>query len=216
MTQPWETLASAYVVQDAPYLTVRREDVRLPGDRTIDGYWIVEQPAWVNVVAVTGDDRLVLIRQWRHALGREGLEIPGGYKDDGETPLEGARRELLEETGYGGGEWAELLRIAPNPALLDNLCYCFAAYGVSRLAEPRPQRGSAGRAAPPFGGARADPERGDPPRAARGSPPGVRTGARRPLSAPLPCRARARPTARSATLVADGADPRDTPTRAAE
>lgn len=136
MTSDWETLSSERVIDNAPWLTLRKDHVRLPTGDEIDGYWVIEQPAWTNVVAVTEDDRLVLVRQYRHGIGREGLEVPGGYVDLGEAPLAGAQRELLEETGYGGGVWSELLTVAPNPALQDNVLHCFVALGVRRLAAP--------------------------------------------------------------------------------
>jgi 8-oxo-dGTP pyrophosphatase MutT (NUDIX family) len=135
-TSPWTTLGSERIIDDPPWLTARRDRVQLPNGQTVDGYWVIEQPPWANVVAVTETDEVVLISQYRHGLGRRGLEIPGGYVDEGESALEGAQRELLEETGYGGGDWKELLTLAPNPAILNNLLHCFVATGVRVLAAP--------------------------------------------------------------------------------
>ena len=91
---------------------------------------------------MTAADEIVLVRQYRHGLGEVHFEIPAGTTDPGETSLEGAaRRELLEETGYGGGRWSLLATLAPNPALQDNLAYTYLAEGVERLAEPHTDAG---------------------------------------------------------------------------
>jgi ADP-ribose pyrophosphatase len=101
---------------------------------------VLESSDWVNVVALTSDERVVLIRQYRFGTEEIGLEIPGGLVDPGETPLEAARRELREETGYEAERWTSLGTIAPNPAIHRNRLYTFLAEGC-RLAgtqEPDP------------------------------------------------------------------------------
>ena len=75
---------------------------------------------------MTADDRVVLIRQYRHGIGAVHFEIPAGTTDPEDTALESAaRRELLEETGYGGGTWSLLMTLSANPALQNNLTYTF-------------------------------------------------------------------------------------------
>ena len=105
----------------------------------LDEYFVWEYPAWVNVVAVTDDDRLVMVRQYRHGLGRVAFEIPAGVVDATDPdPESAARRELLEETGYGGGRWSFLLTCSANPGTHNNLTHSFLAVGVERLADATP------------------------------------------------------------------------------
>lgn len=91
---------------------------------------ILEAPDWVNVVAVTGAGRVVLIRQYRHGTREVTTEIPGGQVDPGETPLEAARRELAEETGYQADHWEQIGEVDPNPAFQTNTTYTFLAQGA--------------------------------------------------------------------------------------
>lgn len=101
------------------------------GARVREGdFYILRTNDWVNVVALTDDDDLVLIEQWRQGVLRVTLEIPGGIVDTGEDPLSAAARELAEETGYEAREWRALSSIEPNPAIQDNRCHTFVALGA--------------------------------------------------------------------------------------
>ena len=112
----WKVLDSKYVLQK-PWMTVRQDKVKLPTGAVIPEYYVFEYPAWVNVIAITAEGQFVLVRQYRHGIGRETWEIPAGVVETTDkTPLAGAQRELLEETGFGGGEWRELMRVSGNAA----------------------------------------------------------------------------------------------------
>ena len=87
-------------------------------------------PDWVNVIPVTPQGKVVVIRQYRHGTGEISLEIPGGVVDAGESHEETARRELLEETGYTAGEIIPIGRVAANPAIQDNHMHTFLALGA--------------------------------------------------------------------------------------
>ena len=102
---------------------------------------VLEASDWVNVVALTVDERIVLVRQFRFGTGNETTEIPAGMVDAGETPEEAARRELKEETGYSTDQWQYLGWIQPNPAFLDNRCHTFLARDVVKTDAPRLDEG---------------------------------------------------------------------------
>jgi 8-oxo-dGTP pyrophosphatase MutT (NUDIX family) len=137
--RPWRVLTTEYLAKK-PWYTVRVDRVELPNGTVIPEYWVSEYSPWVNVVALTADDRVVLIRQYRHGIGRVDFEIPAGTTDPEDGSLEAAaRRELLEETGYGGGTWTPLMTLSANPALQNNLTHTFLAEGVSELGIPAPE-----------------------------------------------------------------------------
>lgn len=129
----WETISSEYLFR-RPWLTVRHDQVRLPDGRINPEFYVLEYPDWVNILAITEEGRFVMERQYRQGLGKTCYEIPAGVVEKGETPLDAARRELEEETGYGGGEWKELMLISGNPSTTNNLTHCFLAAGVRKIA----------------------------------------------------------------------------------
>lgn len=137
--QAWDVLGSVYLFR-RPWLTLRQDRVCLPGGAVIDEYFVLEYPTWVNVVAVTSEGRVVLIRQYRHGLGRVGVELPAGVVEPGDpSPESAAQRELLEETGYGGGAWSSLCVVSANPGTHSNLTHSFLAVGVELVAPPAPE-----------------------------------------------------------------------------
>ena len=128
----WKTLSSEYLIR-RPWLTARRDCVALPDGRENDEYYVLEYPEWVNVIAETTDGRLILERQYRHALDVVSTEICAGVVEQGEDPLHAAKRELMEETGFGGGTWTKLMTLSPNPSTMTNLCHSFLARGVVKF-----------------------------------------------------------------------------------
>jgi len=131
----WITLGTKYLY-NKPWLTMRQDTVQLPNGRVIDDYYIWEFPPWNNVLAVTKSKQVVLIRQYRHGIGKVFYELPAGVHDKaGESVLESAQRELLEETGFGGGSWKPLMELSANPALQNNITYSFLAEGVEEISK---------------------------------------------------------------------------------
>ena len=94
---------------------------------------MLEYPDWVNVRALTEDGQFVMERQYRHGLRKTCFEIPAGVMEKGETPLEAAKRELMEETGYGEGEWTNIMNVSGNSSTTNNISHCFVAKGVKKI-----------------------------------------------------------------------------------
>lgn len=140
MIEKWSIEESEYLFRDPPWLTLRRDKVRLPNGVALDPYYVLEYPDWVNVIAITEEGFIVLIKQYRHGLGEIHYELPAGVCDsEDDNPLLSAKRELLEETGYGGGEWSKWMTLTANPGTHTNRSYTYIAKGVKRIQEPRPE-----------------------------------------------------------------------------
>lgn len=128
----WKILSSEYLFR-RPWLTVRREKILLPNGNVIPEYYVLEYPEWINVTAITENGEFVFVKQFRHGLDVESLELCAGICEKDEDPMEAAKRELLEETGYGEGEWRELMSVSANPGTHTNLTHCFLAKGVKKV-----------------------------------------------------------------------------------
>ncbi|MGN0206455.1 MAG: NUDIX hydrolase [Muribaculaceae bacterium] len=130
----WKTLSSEYLHR-RPWLTVRKDVVQLPNGVIHDEYYVLEYPTWVNIIARTRDGKYVMVEQYRHGLQEIFTELVAGIAEPGEQPIDAARRELLEETGYGNGEWRLNMVICANPGSQNNLTYSFIADGVEKISE---------------------------------------------------------------------------------
>ncbi len=131
----WKTLSSEYLFNDR-WFKVRKEVCETPGGKIVDPYYVYEFSTWVGAVAVTEDGKVVMVRQYRHALGETIIEIPGGCVDDTDKNFQEAiARELLEETGYTFSSYEYLGKISPNPSTNTNLLHMFLATGGKKITE---------------------------------------------------------------------------------
>lgn len=129
----WKVIESTYLYRK-PWLTVRRDRVELPNGNQIPEYYVFEYPEWINVIAITKDKKFVFVSQYRHGLGETSFELCAGVCDkEDASPLVSAQRELLEETGFGNGEWKEYMAISANPGTHTNLTHCFLATDVEQI-----------------------------------------------------------------------------------
>jgi ADP-ribose pyrophosphatase len=133
----WERLGGE-VLLETPYFNLRSDRLRLPDGSVKDPYYVLERPDAAIIFPVTPEGEVVLVRQYRPPLGRLELGLPAGLVEPGEEPEVAARRELSEETGYGGGEWEPLGSVASSPSLKDNWAYLYLARGVRETAPPDP------------------------------------------------------------------------------
>ncbi|WP_431859971.1 NUDIX hydrolase [Azospirillum sp.] len=134
--KPWRVAASRDLLDASPFLKVRVESIELPDGRRIDDYYQLEMPSFACIFAETEDGRVITCRQYRHGPRRISLVFPGGHLNASEDPLEAAKRELLEETGYEGAEWQDLGAYMVNSNQGGPVSHMFRAIGCRKVAEP--------------------------------------------------------------------------------
>lgn len=117
---------------ETPIFNIFKRRAQLPEEGLESDFYIIDAPAWVNVIAVTGEQQLILVEQFRHGIEELTWEIPGGVTDPGETPEDTARRELREETGFVSECWTALGSLSSNPAILNNRTYLYLAEACIR------------------------------------------------------------------------------------
>ena len=130
----WKILSSEYLFHDL-WFKVRKDKCEAPDGKIIDPYYVYEFPTWVTALALTEDGKVILEKQYRHALGEICIEIPGGCVDDTDKSHEEAiARELLEETGYSFTSYEYLGKISANPSTNSNLMHMYLARGGKKVA----------------------------------------------------------------------------------
>jgi ADP-ribose pyrophosphatase len=130
----WKRLSSHYIHKGA-WATLRSDRCEMPDGRIVEDYYVLEYPNWVNAVALTEDNSILMVYQYRHAAGIVSLEIPGGVIEPGESAEEGLRRELLEETGYQFDNFELLCTVYANPSTANNQTLCYLARGGKKVQE---------------------------------------------------------------------------------
>jgi 8-oxo-dGTP pyrophosphatase MutT (NUDIX family) len=138
---PWTVLDSRTLVRDR-WINLRAETLRDGAGRELSPYYLLEYPDWVAAVVLTEDDRLVMVRQWRHGARAWTLELPAGIIDPGDAdPVAAGRRETLEETGHEATAWRYLYAGYGNPAIQNNRLHLVLGTGARRVAATRPDAG---------------------------------------------------------------------------
>ncbi len=132
--QPWQTLASEELFKSR-WLRLRRDTCRLPSNREIDDYFVVELPDGTAIVAITEQHELVLVRQYKHGLGQIVLELPAGIVEASEDPAETIKRELIEETGYSTPTVELITTLATKPARMSARTLIYFAINVRKNLE---------------------------------------------------------------------------------
>jgi 8-oxo-dGTP pyrophosphatase MutT (NUDIX family) len=144
--EPWQVLESKYSYRD-PWLAVRSDTVRVPNGTVLSPYHTIEFPEWVCAVALTPQQEILLIEEYRHGVKRLSFELPCGAPDhDGEDVLAAMKRELLEETGFAAQEWHALGSSTANTARQNNRVHAFLALDVRRVSDQKLDPGEVIRA----------------------------------------------------------------------
>lgn len=134
--RPWTVLAEEPLLSCPPFIDVSRQRIALPDGRTVENYYQVRMPDFAVVCPVLEDGRFLMQRSYRHGPRRVCLNFPGGHLAPGEPALDGAKRELLEETGYAAGEWQDLGAFVTNANHRCQTAHFFRATGCKPIATP--------------------------------------------------------------------------------
>lgn len=134
--KPWTVLGSRDLLDASPYLKVRAETVELPDGRRVESFYQVEQPDYALMYVEDETGRVLMLRTYKHGARRVSLTFPAGAIANGEDPLEAAKRELLEETGYVADDWASLGAFVVQGNHRGCACHMFHARNARKVAEP--------------------------------------------------------------------------------
>ncbi len=133
MIKNWDLIDSK-IDRDYRIFRINAETSLSPRTNRTGQFYVIDTNDWVNIIPITKDGYVVMIKQYRHGSKNITLEIPGGLVDD-ESPEKAALRELLEETGYQGDGVTYLGATNPNPAIFNNLCHTFLVKNVKKVSD---------------------------------------------------------------------------------
>jgi 8-oxo-dGTP pyrophosphatase MutT (NUDIX family) len=126
-------IISSTYINKHQYFTARQDAYQLVSGKIVDPYFVVELPESATAMAVTADNQILLVQQYRHPVQQYSIELPGGFIDANENPEHAIKRELLEETGYEFNEVFYLGTTAANPGVLNNFTKLFLATGGKKV-----------------------------------------------------------------------------------
>ncbi|OYD45564.1 DNA mismatch repair protein MutT [Sphingobacterium cellulitidis] len=132
--EKWKTINSNYIIQ-RPWATLRVDKLEMPNGNIKEEYYVLEYPTWVNMVALTEDNQIIFVKQYRHGAGQIMVELPAGVVEENEDPEIAARRELLEETGYAFDQITYVCELFANPATSGNITYTYLLTGGRQVQE---------------------------------------------------------------------------------
>lgn len=132
--EKWKTIDSKYIIQ-RPWATLRVDKLEMPNGNIKEEYYVLEYPTWVNMVAITEDNQVIFVKQYRHGASQIMVELPAGVVEENEDPEIAARRELLEETGYAFDDISYVCELYANPATSGNLTYTYLLTGGRKVQE---------------------------------------------------------------------------------
>ncbi len=132
----WKILSSEYLT-DKSFFRARKDRCIAPSGRIIPEYYVVELDTTLCALGITQDNHAVMVKQYRHPVGKILIEIPGGFIDENETPEKAIAREMLEETGYEFSRYEYLGEVAANPGVLSGYTKLYLATGGKKVAEQK-------------------------------------------------------------------------------
>lgn len=135
VSTPWTVLRRRTLVERR-YLELREEHVRLANGQEIDDFYVIDMSDWAAVLCVTTANEIVLVRQYRHGVAKESIELPAGALEPNEDPDVAAARELLEETGYASQRWSRIAVLATDPSRQTAHAHFYCALQAERVRAP--------------------------------------------------------------------------------
>lgn len=129
----WQVITDTALISRR-WLEVREQSVRLANGNQIEQFHLVNGPHWTAVLCLSQEQEVVLVRQYRHGLGGASLELPAGVIEPNEAPIDAARRELREESGFEAQRLEALLSVSPEPSRSSTLAHFFFAQGARVVA----------------------------------------------------------------------------------